>query len=562
MQNENGPCPLLAAANALLLRGEITLPPQTVRSNVASIDNVVNMLAERALKSSEQSQLETKSQSKPNSTSAYHVDELLTLFPSLQYGMDVNPKFTLGPKGCEYTKGVSAFDMMGVELVHGWLVDVQDEVLGSIIGNKSYNELTEIMIMGNEASTDIVDIEGKIRELKGLVQSMCEAQEKEMGEEKEKEMREDHDKGEDQAQEGNGGGEGEGEGEGKGDGDGDGEQQNGTYPTAEEVSETINCTHTDKNTDEERDGEEQLLVDAIHNSELDNGSSVESESMQVQVVQAQQEKIEKLQEMLELKNTIFREGQTVTEFLSATSTQLTYSGLTELHNYVQEGALCVFFRNNHFATLTKHCGILYLLITDLGYQNVPEVMWEKLDDISGDTEYADQDFVKTKPRADLASAGGLLPSLSPEQMLAQSSINETDFQLALQLSRNETHTQTALQEQEGKLMAAAREASLQAYEHDKDSVCNNAGAAGANTNSNTNTNAANVAASFTAAREEQDKIIAMQLQKQFEEDNAREHQRHSNSSGNNSNNGYDCFRSSSRTKKKSDNKDKGGCIIS
>ena len=514
------------------------------------------MLAERALKSSEQSQLETKSQSKPNSTSAYHVDELLTLFPSLQYGMDVNPKFTLGPKGCEYTKGVSAFDMMGVELVHGWLVDVQDEVLGSIIGNKSYNELTEIMIMGNEASTDIVDIEGKIRELKGLVQSMCEAQEKEMGEEKEKEMREDHDKGEDQAQEGNGGGEGEG------DGDGDGEQQNGTYPTAEEVSETINCTHTDKNTDEERDGEEQLLVDAIHNSELDNGSSVESESMQVQVVQAQQEKIEKLQEMLELKNTIFREGQTVTEFLSATSTQLTYSGLTELHNYVQEGALCVFFRNNHFATLTKHCGILYLLITDLGYQNVPEVMWEKLDDISGDTEYADQDFVKTKPRADLASAGGLLPSLSPEQMLAQSSINETDFQLALQLSRNETHTQTALQEQEGKLMAAAREASLQAYEHDKDSVCNNAGAAGANTNSNTNTNAANVAASFTAAREEQDKIIAMQLQKQFEEDNAREHQRHSNSSGNNSNNGYDCFRSSSRTKKKSDNKDKGGCIIS
>ena len=123
-----------------------------------------------------------------------------------------------------------------------------------------------------------------------------------------------------------------------------------------------------------------------------------------------------LKELLDNQTTIFKEGTIVNDFLSSTSTQLTYSGLTDLHNHVKEGKQCVFFRNNHFATMCKHNGILYLLVTDLGYANVPEVMWEKLDDISGDTEYADQEFVKTKPRAEVSAASG--HSLSPEQLLA------------------------------------------------------------------------------------------------------------------------------------------------
>ena len=49
LQNENGPCPLLAAANALLLKGVIKIPPACIRNGVASIDDVVNMLADRAL---------------------------------------------------------------------------------------------------------------------------------------------------------------------------------------------------------------------------------------------------------------------------------------------------------------------------------------------------------------------------------------------------------------------------------------------------------------------------------------------------------------------------------
>lgn len=41
------------------------------------------------------------------------------------------------------------------------------------------------------------------------------------------------------------------------------------------------------------------------------------------------------------------------QFLNSTATQLTYHGLCELTSTVQEGELCVFFRNNHFSTMIK-----------------------------------------------------------------------------------------------------------------------------------------------------------------------------------------------------------------
>lgn len=42
------------------------------------------------------------------------------------------------------------------------------------------------------------------------------------------------------------------------------------------------------------------------------------------------------------------------DFLDTTATQLTYRGLCELNTNLKDGALCVFFRNNHFSTLLKH----------------------------------------------------------------------------------------------------------------------------------------------------------------------------------------------------------------
>ena len=393
LQNENGPCPLLAAANALLLSGTISLPPHSIRANVATIDNVVNMLADHALKSKTSiSSGSSKAEVPPRDVeSEHHIHELLHLFPSLQYGMDVNPKFHAGPTGVEYTQNLSAFDLMGVELVHGWLVDpLQDGTVSEAIGKKSYNELMETIISGNEAGVEIQALE---KEIEGL--------EKEL----EKEIRT---KGE--------------------------AQDNKTQHDKDQ--EWINVPpNTDDGVEEIQNGVQDLSVD--------NETKIQ--------------KLIRLKKEVEDKSTLFTNSMIIKSFLDETSHQLTYPGLLELHSHVQEGKLYVFFRNNHFATLTKTNGTLYLLVTDLGYANVENVLWEKLDDVSGDTEYTDHEFVRLSPGLSMGASG---PNLSPEQLLAQSSGTDADFQLAVELSQN---NESAMDAREGELIAAATAASLQEY---------------------------------------------------------------------------------------------------
>ena len=87
-----------------------------------------------------------------------------------------------------------------------------------------------------------------------------------------------------------------------------------------------------------------------------------------------------------------RMTQTARSFLDSSSHQLTYPGLTSLHTHLPQNSTSVFFRNNHFAPLFKHDNKLCLLVTDQGYANVPEVVWEVLGNIDGDTTYVDSDF--------------------------------------------------------------------------------------------------------------------------------------------------------------------------
>eukprot|EP00755_Sulcionema_specki_P021965 Sspe_Gene.75365::Locus_47092_Transcript_1_1_Confidence_1.000_Length_809::g.75365::m.75365 len=51
-------------------------------------------------------------------------------------------------------------------------------------------------------------------------------------------------------------------------------------------------------------------------------------------------------------------------FLKESANQLTYAGLFDLMTTVSEGELCIFFRNNHFSTITKRDGSLFTLVTD------------------------------------------------------------------------------------------------------------------------------------------------------------------------------------------------------
>ncbi|KAK6163862.1 hypothetical protein DH2020_000726 [Rehmannia glutinosa] len=67
-----------------------------------------------------------------------------------------------------------------------------------------------------------------------------------------------------------------------------------------------------------------------------------------------------------------------------------------LQDKVKERELCVFFRNNHFNTMFKYEGELYILATDQGYINQPDLVWEKLNEVNGDTVYMTSNFKEFK----------------------------------------------------------------------------------------------------------------------------------------------------------------------
>ena len=89
---------------------------------------------------------------------------------------------------------------------------------------------------------------------------------------------------------------------------------------------------------------------------------------------------------------LFTRGPLISSFLHETASQLTTFGLHTVTVQVPENALVVFFRNNHFSTLFKYHGQLFLLVTDAGYMDEPQVVWEHLCAIDGNTVYLNEMF--------------------------------------------------------------------------------------------------------------------------------------------------------------------------
>lgn len=403
LQGENGPCPLLAAANVLLLQGRIDLPPASIRNNVATLADLTNVLANVALEHhsstsddnnvNKSSNNETKSTTTATNDNAhpshFHTHELLEQLPALQYGMDVNPKYTAGLHGYEYTAGIQVFDTLGVSLCHGWLLDPQEtsEDLYATIGDKTYNQVIELVIHGKEAEQALPALQQQIQSLEA------------------------------------------------------------TLPPPVDLLDDTN------------------VVNATTGAAADGGSATTNADGHEKLA-ALRKKYEDMQHQATM-------GHWIDHFLQETGHQLTQYGLHQIHQDLPEDHLAVFFRNNHFSTITKHEGLLYLLVTDLGYAGTPQIVWEKLDMINGDTEHVNSEFKTVGQVSEDNAAAAAAATLSPEALLAQSGQTEADYQLAMHLSMNEggnnsnnnaaSTNRSTLDAREGQLMAAATEASLLEY---------------------------------------------------------------------------------------------------
>ena len=75
----------------------------------------------------------------------------MTVLPKLATGLDVNVRFT-GVSDFEYTPECSIFDLLGIPLYHGWLVDPQSPEAVSAGGKLSYNQLSCNQLSYNQSS--------------------------------------------------------------------------------------------------------------------------------------------------------------------------------------------------------------------------------------------------------------------------------------------------------------------------------------------------------------------------------------------------------------------------
>ncbi|GAB4817828.1 hypothetical protein N2152v2_004874 [Parachlorella kessleri] len=135
LQDVNGPCPILAIANVLLLRNQLKLPAGV---GEVSEERLVQLVAGYLLDSNSLDGKEASEEYRANLQ--HNLTEALALLPKLTTGIDVNVRFH-DIRGFEFTNEVAVFDLLDIGLVHGWLCEPQDEATCCALGSKSYNEL-------------------------------------------------------------------------------------------------------------------------------------------------------------------------------------------------------------------------------------------------------------------------------------------------------------------------------------------------------------------------------------------------------------------------------------
>lgn len=143
LQNKNGPCPLIALVNTLILS---TAPGSvTPISNISAARTEINasylidLLADVLLSS--------------NNTEHTDVNHVLSLLHSLHTGLNINPRFDGSFEASEELAVFRAFD---VDLVHGWVSDPSNKYVDSAVTKaESYEGAQGLLVALSELSSKL-----------------------------------------------------------------------------------------------------------------------------------------------------------------------------------------------------------------------------------------------------------------------------------------------------------------------------------------------------------------------------------------------------------------------
>lgn len=145
---------------------------------------------------------------------------------------------------------------------------------------------------------------------------------------------------------------------------------------------------------------------------------------------------------------LIRDIDTIDAFVNVeNATQLSTFGLEHLTKTLAPGSVSILFRNDHFSTLYKHpeSHQLFTLITDAGYADHAEIVWESLVDANGMySEFFAGDFLPVShndhpsphppprpPRPSSAAAQPAAATTTPDEQM------DADYAYALSLQYQE-----------------------------------------------------------------------------------------------------------------------------
>jgi len=115
------------------------------------------------------------------------------------------------------------------------------------------------------------------------------------------------------------------------------------------------------------------------------------------------------------------------EWHDRTCSQTTEVGLIQLLEEMKNGEIAVLFRNNHYLTVTKQKDKLFSLVTDQGYLEAKNVIWEEIN-FSGGGDFYNENFV-TRQEA-------IAEQTARDAQIAQQ-VSKDDEKLARQLQQQE-----------------------------------------------------------------------------------------------------------------------------
>ena len=146
----------------------------------------------------------------------------------------------------------------------------------------------------------------------------------------------------------------------------------------------------------------------------------------------------------ESSENILKDAQNLQTFFDESPTQLTTSGIQLLQKKLSNNRLAVLFRNDHFATVLNHDGILFALVTDLGYKKKTNIVWESLLTIDGSgNSYFDSNFQESQYEADdapISDRNSHSENYNADHQIALQLQSEEDNRLAKSLEQTTTNT--------------------------------------------------------------------------------------------------------------------------